>query len=196
MKYVVTTERTSGLVSFVAALATTVLVATEARALMLRVNANAESIMFVQAKANNIVPIHNEAYKIQSQDNLLIFSKDWLDFVDLAQKWRYGRNSFSSSTRDILLDPSYILIIGMGERALPFILGELRREMTVGEPDDWFAALWSITRVNPVPVESRGNAKEMAIAWLKWGIQEGHIHDEGGVGPGGISEFGRFVGVS
>ena len=67
----------------------------------------------------------------------------------------------------------------MGEKAVPFILVELQRELAIGEPDDWFVALWAITGENPVPLESRGNLKEMAKAWLEWGYRVGYADVEG-----------------
>lgn len=66
------------------------------------------------------------------------------------------------------MHPAYQEIIGMGERAIPLLLGELRRE-----PDDWFWALHAITGVNPVPEASRGNVQAMADAWVEWGLQNG-----------------------
>ena len=67
------------------------------------------------------------------------------------------------------MHPAYQEIIGMGERAVPLLLAELRRE-----PDDWFWALHAITGANPVPAASRGNARTMAEAWLRWGAENGY----------------------
>ena len=66
--------------------------------------------------------------------------------------------------------PAYQSIIGLGEKAVPLLLDELRRD-----PDHWFWALKSITRVDPVPAEDIGRLQRMADAWLAWGKDEGYI---------------------
>jgi hypothetical protein len=55
----------------------------------------------------------------------------------------------------------------MGERALPLLLAELKRE-----PDDWFWALHAISGADPVPPASRGRLHEMAEAWVRWGAEK------------------------
>jgi hypothetical protein len=63
-------------------------------------------------------------------------------------------------------NPAYREIVAMDRLALPFIMAELERE-----PDLWFSALREITKENPVPPQSAGNLKEMAAAWIKWGLE-------------------------
>lgn len=99
-------------------------------------------------------------------------------FENLASQWRKERNPLSSNAWDNLLSPAYYRITGMGPGVVPFILEELRRELKMGEPDDWFVALWAITGENPVLEESRGRLREMAKAWLQWGSQHGYIDGE------------------
>jgi hypothetical protein len=99
-------------------------------------------------------------------------------FKDLAAQWRRERIPLSSNAWDNVLNPGYQRIIGMGTDAVPFILRELQHELTQGEPDDWFIALWAITGENPVPVESRGKLREMAKAWLNWGSRQGYLDGE------------------
>jgi len=67
------------------------------------------------------------------------------------------------------MHPAYQQIIGLGPPALPLILAELDREL-----DHWFWALKAISGEDPVPIESRGNMREMANAWLKWGREKGY----------------------
>jgi hypothetical protein len=57
----------------------------------------------------------------------------------------------------------YQQIIGMGEKALPFIYYELTTE-----PDHWFWALRAITCDDPVPDEHRGDIAAMTVDWLSW----------------------------
>jgi hypothetical protein len=61
---------------------------------------------------------------------------------------------------------SYQRIIGMGEKALPLILRQLRNEGN--DPDHWFWALEAIAQVDPVPPEAYGDMEEMAQCWLRW----------------------------
>jgi len=90
---------------------------------------------------------------------------DKAEFQQLATKWRLERGS-SSSITDLVLSPSYQAIIGMGSKAVPFILAELEAE---GEhPDHWFWALQSLTRIDPVNEEDEGDLRKMARAWLHW----------------------------
>jgi len=110
-------------------------------------------------------------------------------FLDLASQWRKERNPLSSNAWNNVLNPAYVSIIGMGLDAVPFILRELRYELEIGEPDDWFVALWAITHENPVSIESRGNVKEMSKAWLEWGLQQGYFDDE--MLGAGVPEFGE-----
>ena len=66
--------------------------------------------------------------------------------------------------------PSYQAIINLGPSVVPLLLRELERE-----PDHWFVALHTLTGADPVPVESRGKVREMAHAWVQWGLaQAGH----------------------
>ncbi len=94
--------------------------------------------------------------------------EDQTRFHILVERWKQETAHHSNiAKRD--LHPAYQEIIGMGERAIPFLLAELRRE-----PDDWFWALHAITGANPVPAESRGNLPAMAEAWIQWGIEKGY----------------------
>src|SRR5262249_28739730 len=90
---------------------------------------------------------------------------DRIRFNYLAARWReeYG---VSSSTHEIVMAQSYQAIIGMGERALPFIFEQLKSE--AAGPHNWFWALRSITGINPVPPEARGNRRAQAQAWIDW----------------------------
>jgi len=92
-------------------------------------------------------------------------------FQALVAEWRQQRGVRSSITEMSML-PAYQKIIGMGEPAIPLILGQLKAEGD--DPDHWFWALASITDANPVKPEDRGNTVKMAEAWLKWAEDEGY----------------------
>jgi hypothetical protein len=96
-------------------------------------------------------------------------------FQKLKKKWHKERGYTSSATK-IAMCLSYQQIIGMGQRALPFILKDLRDN--ADNPDHWFWALEMITRADPIPVDIYGRHIEMAQAWLSWA-------DEHGVSIGG-----------
>ena len=91
------------------------------------------------------------------------------EFFMLANTWRMEAD-ISSSARQLATHPAYLRIIGMGERALPLILEELRTT-----PDHWFVALHAITGASPVPEGARGRLREMADAWVAWGKENGFM---------------------
>lgn len=88
---------------------------------------------------------------------------------ELAATWREERGPFSSIA-DLVLSPSYQRIIGLGPKAVPFILLELAQR-----PDHWFWALSAITGANPIPSESAGSLPAMTSAWIQWGEEQGQI---------------------
>ena len=92
-----------------------------------------------------------------------------MEFAMLAEDWR-AEHGVTSSAQQMAMHPVYLRIIGMGERAVPLILEELRNK-----PDHWFVALHAITGANPVPEEARGRLNEMANAWVFWGKERGYI---------------------
>ena len=89
-------------------------------------------------------------------------------FRELVCQWKEA-TQFVSSVTDMVTDPAYQQIIGMGREVLPLILAELRRE-----PDHWFWALQAITRENPVAPEDRGQIPAMTRAWLDWAAANGY----------------------
>jgi hypothetical protein len=94
-----------------------------------------------------------------------IFENDRLnrELLDLADRWTRETAALSSITEKAT-HPAYQQIIGIGPRAVPFLLRRLRED-----GGHWFWALESITRQDPVPAENRGNMQAMAKAWLDWG---------------------------
>lgn len=87
------------------------------------------------------------------------------EFDRLAAAWE-EETAFLSSITEIVSNPHYRAIIGMGKPALPLILDRLRRERD--DPDHWFEALAAIAGEDPVPRSAWGRNAEMAEAWLRW----------------------------
>jgi hypothetical protein len=91
------------------------------------------------------------------------------EFKELVNTWK-AEKSAASFVSSMVMHPAYQQIIGMGPKALPWILRELEKKT-----DHWFWALKSISRQDPVPPESRGTMREMRDAWLKWGRDNGYV---------------------
>jgi hypothetical protein len=89
-------------------------------------------------------------------------------FQQLAAQWRQETRHLSLMS-DIVLNPAYQQIIGMGKPAVGLILQDLKQQ-----PDHWFWALRSITGENPVSSGDRGRLPQMAEAWLVWGRANGY----------------------
>jgi hypothetical protein len=94
-------------------------------------------------------------------------ASDYLRFRALRDNW-YTERGVTSSITVMVMCPAYLAIIGMGERAVPLILQQLRQESD--DPDHWFIALEAITGVNPVRPEAFGDTVAMAEAWFRWAL--------------------------
>ena len=90
-------------------------------------------------------------------------------FRRLADEWIQETSHFSDPVRKFM-HRAHFKIIGMGERALPFILKEVERMS-----GHWFVALDAISPVNPVRPEDETSFDRTAKAWIEWGKSEGLI---------------------
>jgi hypothetical protein len=106
---------------------------------------------YLMSRRDLLAPTENERHK----------------FRQLADQWREQTRAVSSDS-DIVANFAYHQIMGMGERALPFIFDEMQ---THG--GRWFWALRAITGENPVRPEDRGNVRRMTATWLEWA----RVHD-------------------
>ncbi|MEQ9488562.1 MAG: hypothetical protein RIM72_06165 [Alphaproteobacteria bacterium] len=93
--------------------------------------------------------------------------RDIFDFH--AAKWK-DETMFASSLSEKYLHPSYGRIIGLGEKALPYIFSSMSEER-----DDWFYAIRSITGENVVPDSLAGDVEKMTQCWLEWGKKHGYL---------------------
>ena len=80
-------------------------------------------------------------------------------FARLVDEWKRGRGH-SSKLTDLVMHPAFQRIIGIGERAVPLLIEEMKER-----PDHWISALRAITGVDPVPRESWGKLREIAASW-------------------------------
>ncbi len=111
----------------------------------------------------------DETRKVYFQSVVRRLEDPCVTFDNLADKWE-RETKFSSSTIEMVLNPSYQKIIAMGKQVIPFILNRLK-----SKPDHWFWALEIISDQNPVPESKNGNFNEMVEAWLDWGKVNGFI---------------------
>jgi hypothetical protein len=88
----------------------------------------------------------------------------------LAARWKRETSKLSSAVR-MAAHPAYWEIIGMGERAVPLIL----REMKQHGPGHWFVALSLLTGANPVAADMAGDMGRMTEAWIAWGTKRGYL---------------------
>ena len=90
-------------------------------------------------------------------------------FRALAEEWYRDRPR--GTLEDMCAHRAYLRVIAMGPPAIPLILQELQRR-----PEHWFTALSILTDAKGiVPPASRGRLKEMADAWIRWGIEAGYL---------------------
>ena len=97
------------------------------------------------------------------------------DYVDLfnkhLNKWKNDAVGLSSISDQMSL-PSFLAIVAMGDRVIPLILSDIKKD-----PTFIFMALRGITKVNPIPTAARGLPREMIRAWLVWGAENNYAVD-------------------
>jgi hypothetical protein len=91
------------------------------------------------------------------------------EFEQLVDTWK-SETGMLSRLDQICMHPAYQQIIGMGPRAIPFILRDLRATQS-----HWFWALSAITGENPVFDSENADMDQLAEAWLEWGRSKGYI---------------------
>jgi len=100
------------------------------------------------------------------------FQSDYVsEFNELVDQWK-SETALLSTTRDMMLTPSFSKIVGMQEQAIPLIIESLRRETSF-----LFLALHVITKQNPVPPSAQGRIGEIINAWLTWASRNSHYAD-------------------
>jgi hypothetical protein len=115
------------------------------------------------------VPDDWEIVKDYKQDIKKLNTED--EFNTLATAWKIQTGHFSTTFHKVN-NTNYLKIIGMGEKALPYILRDLEEA-----PEHWFVALNSIAKpeINPVNEEDFGDMTQMSKAWVNWGRENNII---------------------
>lgn len=90
-------------------------------------------------------------------------------FTRYKSKWEED-TKFSSSVTDIVEHPSYLKIIRLGKKVLPYIIEDL-----FATNNHWFYALEAITGENPIPPQHAGDIVQMKGDWLNWAV-DNNIH--------------------
>lgn len=86
-------------------------------------------------------------------------------YADLKEQW-HNETFILSDGHQIVMNPNYQMIIGLGPSVVPLILADL--EKGVGH---WYWALSAITRQNPH--KETTTMEDARQAWLSWGKEKG-----------------------
>ncbi|CAN5501243.1 hypothetical protein BH10BAC5_BH10BAC5_27000 [soil metagenome] len=75
-----------------------------------------------------------------------------------------------SARHQLVTAPSYLELISLGEKAVPFLLQKLDHFPMV-----WIPALEIIAGVNPVSEENYGDVEETTKDWNDWGLKNKYL---------------------
>jgi hypothetical protein len=89
-------------------------------------------------------------------------------FDELADTWERETRAESFAHRRSI-HPAYQRIIGLGPQAIPLILERMRQRRS----GHWFWALHALTGEDPATGLTK--PREAREAWLRWGVEHGHI---------------------
>src|SRR5208337_640739 len=103
------------------------------------------AVTFVDSSCFVLVSVDEFSGRIDNLPSYPVISDAAL-FQRFIQQWHRERGSTSSITQ-MAMCPAYQGIIGMGPKAIPFILQQL--ENNLADPDHWFWALQALTGEDP-----------------------------------------------
>lgn len=120
--------------------------------------------MFVSDDSDNIIDLL-EARRARGEVLGPFHFGPWTDRTAFKENYaRWLQDSlFDSLPARMRRHESYKAIVGQGDRVVPLIASELRRE-----PSFMFLALEEITGHDPVPEEAEGDLVATVAAWLTW----------------------------
>lgn len=87
---------------------------------------------------------------------------DEQEFERLKNAW-LDETKYLSDPERLYCNKNYQEVIRYGFSAIPFIMKDLKENL-----NDWFCALFLITKTNPIKKEHAGLIEEMANDWIEW----------------------------
>jgi len=135
-----------------------------------------EQFAFVQTLEATIKPDTNEVVLRNPKDNRSIKLKAKTEaethikpeFENLVKVWKKATVHYSF-VRQKIVHPAYLRIVGMGEKAIPFILQELKERPSAS----WFPALEAISGNDAA--QAAKTVDEAVQSWLNWGKQQSYL---------------------
>ena len=105
-----------------------------------------------------------------SHDSIPIDTAETMEqrVVRLLARWR-EETAYLSSSSAITGHPAYLELIALGSVALPFVFRDLEQ---TGD-GHLSKALSAIAGAHPIPAEQRGQIRNIAETWLRWGRENG-----------------------
>lgn len=92
-----------------------------------------------------------------------VYQKSLCEYFDSLKFLWLEETKFSSNVFLTTNHPAHLAIIQMGERALPFLIDDLKNNN-----NHWFIALNTITGVNPIQSGHAGDVEAMRNDWIQW----------------------------
>jgi type I restriction enzyme M protein len=126
---------------------------------------NPETIEWIARRRKEVERLSSQVVNVMADEQGIVD-----DFRRLVERWELERPR-GAELMVMAEHPIFQSIVGMGQRAISLLLGELDAKTSAA----WMVALNTITGINPVPREDEGNIKRMAAAWIRWGNQRGYI---------------------
>lgn len=107
-------------------------------------------------------PKSNRSIRLKAKTQAVINLQP--EFAKLVEAWKKATHHYSF-LRQKIVHPAYLRIVGMGEKAIPLILAELKERPSAG----WFPALEAISGNDAA--QTAKSIDEAVQSWLAWGRQ-------------------------
>ena len=118
-------------------------------------------------KISSLISPPTELADYSSEDRLHDETK--VRFEVIARQWKLETGGMSSVSQ-ITSNKHYLRILAMGQRVIPYIIDDLRKEAA-----PWFYALSVLAERDDIGREYRGQFRKIANAWIEWWENEGHL---------------------
>jgi hypothetical protein len=123
----------------------------------------------IKQDTNEVVlrnPKSNRSIKLKATTETETNTKS--EFENLVKVWKKATQHYSF-LRQKIVHPAYLRIVGMGEKAIPLILEELKKHPSAS----WFPALEAISGNDAAPAAK--SIDEAIQSWLNWGKQQSYL---------------------